>query len=207
MGFMRTGLAGFVGTALLVTTASPALAGGYGGISVGSGYGGVSYGLGLGSSWGGGRGWGRRHRHHDRVDTGDVIGAIAVIGVIAAIASSASKKNRDRSDRADRDDYPAKREDRSEDRRSSSDKRISSEDDAANACADAAEERGGDGARVRDITDVRKAGDGWDVDGKITQRSSWRDRDGQAKNFSCRVRFGSVEDVRIEGDKVALLDN
>ena len=63
------------------------------------------------------------------------------------------------------------------------------------------------GARVRDITDVRKAGDGWDVDGKIEQRSTWRDRDGKAKNFSCRVRFGAVEDVRIEGDVVALLDD
>ncbi len=206
MGFMRTTLAGAASIALLATTASPAMAGGYGSISVGSGYGGVNYGVGL-SSWRGGRGWGRRHRHHDRVDAGDVIGAIAVIGVIAAIASAGSKKNRDRSERADRGDYPSRRDDRSDDRRSSSDKRITSEDDAAYACADAAEQRGGDGARVRDITDVRKAGDGWDVDGKITQRSTWRDRDGEAKNFSCRVRFGSVEDVRIEGDKVALLDN
>jgi hypothetical protein len=203
MGFMRTGLAVAAGTALLATTATPAMAGGFGSISVGSGYGGVNYGLGIGSSWGGGRRWGRHHRHRDRVDAGDVIGAIAVIGVIAAIASAGSKKNRDRSERADRDDYPSRRDDRGV----SSTKRITSEDDAAYACADAAEVRGGDGARVRDITDVRKAGDGWDVDGKITQRSSWKDRDGEAKNFSCRVRFGSVEDVRIEGDKVALLDN
>jgi hypothetical protein len=204
MGFMRTGLAGVAGIALLVSTATPAMARGYGSISIGSGYGGLGYGLGYGSSWGGGRGWGRHH-DHDRVDAGDVIGAIAVIGVIAAIASASSKKNRDRSDRADRDDYPS----RSEDRRSSSNssKKITSEDAAAYACADAAEARSGEGARVRDITDVRKAGDGWDVDGKITQRSSWKDRDGEAKNFSCRVRFGAIEELRIDGETVAFLGN
>jgi hypothetical protein len=197
MGFMQRVLVGAAASALILSSA-PAMAGGYGGISVGSGYGGFGYGLGVSSSWGGGRGWGR-HRHHDRVDAGDVIGAIAVIGVIAAIASAGSKKNRDRSERTDRD-YPS----RNDDRRSSSEKRISNEDDAAYACADAAEERGGEGARVRDITDVRKSGDGWDVDGVVSRRSTWRDKDGTGQRFSCRVRFGSVEDVRFEDDKVAL---
>jgi hypothetical protein len=184
MGIFKTTAIGLSSIALLSTSPVPAHAGVYGS---------VGYGWSSGHSYGG---WGkrhRRHRHHDRVDAGDVLAGVAIIGVIAAIASS-GKKKRDRTERQD-DRY-----------RNSSQQRIASEDDAANACADAAERRLGDNARVRNITDVRRSGDGYDVDGEVERRSSWRDTSGPASRFSCRIRFGAVEDVRISDDKVAYSD-
>lgn len=198
MGIMRKWTAAGVAVALLGTTATPAMAGGYGSISIGSGYGNVGYGLGYG------RGWGGRRHHRDRVDTGDVIGAIAVIGVIAAIASAANKaKGTTRRDR-DEDRYP-ERSDRRDDRRDDSRRlsNIANEDQAVDACAIAAEERAGQTASVRDITNVKRSNDGWDVEGVVEERDSWRDRSADKRRFTCSVRYGAVETVYIESDKVA----
>jgi hypothetical protein len=206
MGIMRKLTAAGVVVALLGTTATPAMAGGYGSISIGSGYGNVGYGLGYGRGWGG-----RRHHHRDRVDTGDVIGAIAVIGVIAAIASAANKaKGTTRRDRDD-DRYPERsdrRDDRRDDRGTDSRRlsNIANEDQAVDACAIAAEERAGQTASVRDITNVKRSNDGWDVEGVVEERDGWRDRSADKRRFTCSVRFGAVETVYIESNKVAFAD-
>jgi hypothetical protein len=194
MAKLRILMTSVVGVALIGGSITPAFA---------------RHGDGWGNGWGGG---GYRHRRHDRVDAGDVIAGIFVIGVIAAIASSASKsKKRTEDSRANSDEDWRRDKDRSNsDDRSTNDERatagkINSEDAAVDACAKAAEERAGDAASVRDIANVSRSGDGWDVNGSVEQRDGWRDRSTTTTKFSCSVRFGRVESVYL-GDKTAALD-
>jgi hypothetical protein len=139
----------------------------------GGGYGNSAYGN---AGWG--NGWGRDRRHHDRgVSAGDVIAGIAIIGVIAAIASAASKNNN---------------------RTSST---INNENDAANACASRAEQRFGNGARAN-VDDVYRTRDGYDVRGTLDADRGSNDRYAYSERFTCSVRYGRVEDVRV-GDNSA----
>jgi hypothetical protein len=186
MGIMRNWVSGAIITAMLATTATPAFArqGGYYG---GGGYGGQ---------------YGHR-RHHERgVSAGDVIAGVAILGVFAAIASAASKPKAPRYPQPVYNDYP----ERDDDSRVQQSQRgtITSENAAVDACATAAEQRGGSTSSVREITTVNADSDGWDVEGVIEQRSDWRDRNADRKSFSCSVRFGSVETVYIDGGSVAL---
>jgi len=128
-------------------------------------------GYGYNKGWGhGGKGY---RRHRDRgVDAGDVIAGVAIIGVIAAIAAAASKNKRN-------DGYRGN---------------INDENAAADACAIRAEQRFGQGTRAR-IDDVIRTRDGYDVRGSLETRG--RDRDDE--RFSCTVRYGQVEDVRVDG--------
>jgi hypothetical protein len=168
-----------VTTAALMSASAPAFAGGWGGTY-------VSAGFGFGSGYG--RGYGRkRWRHRDGVDAGDVIAGIAVIGAIAAIASSASRKKRERPDGDNRRDG-----------------RIVSEDAAVDACALAAEGQAGRAASVRDITQVDRTADGWDVEGTIEERDDYRDRAAERRRFTCSVRFGAIDHVYIDTEAVAL---
>lgn len=178
MSNVRKTVSILIAAALATTSAAPAMAGSWGG-GYSSGYG-----------WGHGYGKGYRHRHYrhrDRVDAGDVIGAVAVIGIIAALASSASKSRKQRAD----GDYSGNRRD------------ILSENEAVDACAVAAEREAGGRANVRDITDVDRTSDGWDVSGVVERRDNWRDR-GEQRRFTCTVRFGSVDAVYIDTDTLAL---
>lgn len=173
---MRSWVAAFAAVAMTGSGTAPAFAGGYGGTS-------ISAGFGFGSGFGRSRRY-RGYRHRDRVSAGDVIAGIAVLGTIAAIASSASKRKRERGEGARFN-------------------RISSESEAVDACAIAAEERGGEAASVRDISQVDRTGDGWDVEGVIEKRASWRDEAGDRSRFTCSVRYGMVDHVYIEADGVA----
>ena len=79
---------------------------------------------------------------------------------------------------------------------------IGNEDQAVDACAMAAEDRGyGEGYRatVRDIEGVDRRPDGWDVDGLLDARRSWRDQPA-AWSFRCQVRGGQVVNVDIGHD-------
>jgi hypothetical protein len=117
----------------------------------------------------------RGRRHHDRgISAGDVIAGVAIIGVLAAIAGAASKSNN---------------------RNRSNDGTINSEDQAADACASRVEQRYGNSARVRNIDDVRRTRDGYDVRGTVETN----DRDDRGtQRFTCSIRYGQVEDVRID---------
>lgn len=132
------------------------------------------------------RGWGHGHhgwRHHDHVDAGDVIAGVAVIGILAAILSSSGKKRHDTS---------------------RSDGNITSEDAAVDACAQAAEAQAGTKASVRDITQVDRIADGWDIEGIVEQRTEWRnDSDTERRRFTCSVRYGAVQNIAIDTDTVA----
>ena len=189
MGLVRTSLSTAIVAALLATSVTPAFANrGYGG---GYGYGGYD-------GYGGGR---HRGRHHNRVDAGDVIAGIAIFGVIAAIASAASKSKSQKRypDSAD-NNYPQNDQRAQNPQRGS----INTENAAVDACATAAEDRGGQSASVREITTVSANGDGWDVEGVIEQRDGWRDRSADKKRFTCSVRYGAVDGVYIDKDAVAL---
>jgi hypothetical protein len=79
---------------------------------------------------------------------------------------------------------------------------IGTEDQAVDACAMAAEDRGyGEGYRatVRDIEGVNRLPDGWNVDGVLDARRSWRDEPA-AWGFRCEVRHGQIVNVDIGHD-------
>lgn len=161
------------------------------------------------------RGYGRWHRHHDRVDAGAVFGVLLGVGILAAIASSASK-DRNATDRRvdDRRYDPRYDERRADDRgygprdydnRSVDDRaydsggaNYASEDAAVDACAVAARDeasRSGDFAEVRDITGAQPYGNGWDVTGTVDQRGSYRSSDSRLRSFRCIWEDGRVSDV------------
>ena len=151
-------------------------------------------------------GWGgyshhRHYRHRDGLDAGDVIGIAALIGAVAVIASAASK-DKDRRVPDARAPYP---DDRSTDRREDAAPALG-EDAAVDACVDAVRdeaERTGDYAEIVDVEQPRARGDEeWDVEGRVEQRRSYRDSDGQTRRFSCTVRDGRVADVRLSEDVI-----
>lgn len=190
-----------VAGALLATSAAPAMA-----RSKHWGWGHPGY----------GHGHGRRYRDRDRISAGDVLAGILILGTVAAVASAASKaKDQDkRDDRYPDDRYPDDRDrslprddDRGRDERRDDDRaEIGDEDAAVQACAVAAEQRAeddGDIANVREISAVDATGDGYEVSGIVESRDSYRERFGESRRFRCTVRFGTVEDLRIE-DALAL---
>jgi hypothetical protein len=193
----RFGL-GAAASALLLSSVSPAYAGW--GLGMGRSWGG---GWNTGMSWGGGGGgWGRRHHGDD--DTGEVLGGILIGAVLIGAIASASKKSK----RAQRDrDYDRQDQGTRDDPRDSSSQRnrgdISTEDQAVDACANAAEGKGGRTASVRDIDRVNRSSDGWDVEGIVEQRDGWRDRAADRHRFTCSVRYGAVDSVYIEDGKIA----
>jgi hypothetical protein len=134
-----------------------------------------------GGGYGGyGGGYGRdRHDHHDRIGVGEVIAGVAILGVIAAIASSGSKRNR-----GYQDGYRGS---------------INSEQQAADGCAASAERQG---ARVTGIDTVDRTSDGYRVRGTISTRDGGNYGYGRnaEQRFSCAVRYGAVEDIRIDNN-------
>lgn len=186
---------GVVG-ALLSTSAVPAMARPWG-----YGHGGYGY----------GHGYRPYHRHRHGVSGGDVLAGILILGTIAAVASAASKSGETSARYPDRDPrYSVRaddndgaddrtRNDDAEDRRGD----IASENEAIDACAVAAEQRADTGqgtASVRDITRVDAVDDGFEIEGIVETRSSYRDRSGDNRRFTCSVRFGAVDSVYIEDD-------
>lgn len=155
-----------------------------------------SYGNGSWGNWGnwGGYGHGWRHRHHDDIDAGDVIAGVAVVGILAAVLASASKNRQVRQDRdPDRQDSAGRQGN------------IDSENEAIDACARATETQAGERASVRDINQVDRNADGWDIEGTVEERSGWRDSDDvRTHRFTCSVRYGKVEQVYIDSDSIAL---
>jgi len=149
------GITGAIATAMLATSATPAMADGYGGY--GGGY--------------------RHHERHDEgIGAGGVIAGIAVIGLIAALASSGHRTHRGDTDGGRGDG--------------------GSENDAADACANTAQQRLGHDARVTTIDQVVRAYDGYQVSGIIAQRGYRYD---DQQRFTCQVRYGNVERIDFSG--------
>jgi hypothetical protein len=187
MSRMRKFGLGATAFALLITSASPALAGG-----------------GYGYDYGGRDGYGGHHRkHRGDNDTAEVLGGVLIGAVLVGVLSSASRKSKRNRDTGA--DYPrdtARYPDNRDERRGS----IATEDQAVDACAIAAEEKTGRSSSVRDISNVRRSDDGWDVEGVIESRDNWRDRAASKRKFTCSVRLGAVDNVYVEDRSIAFSD-
>lgn len=177
MKTLRSVTAGAVATAMLATSAAPAMAQGYPG-SYGS-YGRPTYGQGYNNN---------RYRGH-RDNTGAIVAGVVGVGILAAILASASKssQNQNRSSGYYNNGYS-----------SNGYGSIRSDNDAADACAAAAERQGGGNARTRSIDAVDQVGGGFDVRGTVSVSSSGYD-DNDARGFSCTVRQGSVQRIDFGG--------
>ncbi len=126
-------------------------------------------------------GYGRHHRRHNKIGAGDVIAGVAILGVLAAIASSGSKRNRGYDDA-----YRGG---------------INTENAAADACA-AEVERAGGRQRVSGIDTVTRTRDGYSVRGTIdTGEGGYGYGRNDRQRFSCDVRYGAVESVRIDDNR------
>lgn len=141
------------------------------------------------------RGYRGHRRHRDRIDGGDILAGILVIGGIAAIASAASKNNRDRryEDRDYRSDN-RRYDDRRADTRNDSryDRETGDMDLAINTCSDAAERQAGRDARVSAIESVVRDGNGWRVEGELSNSDQ--------RKFLCGATEGRVDFVQL-GDE------
>jgi hypothetical protein len=121
-----------------------------------------------------------------------------VIGGIAAIASAASKNNRDR--RYEERDYRSQNQ-RYDDRRADSrydnrnDRGIGDMEAAINACSDAAERQAGRDARVSAVQSVVRDGEGWRVEGELSNSDQ--------RTFLCGASEGQVDFVQLGNDDFA----
>ena len=138
------------------------------------------------------------------VDAGDVIAGVAILGGIAAIAAAAS----DNDDRYD-DRYRSRGYDRDYYRGDYRGRHLGPQQ-AVNQCSAAAvrdASRYGPGARVTQITDVDRNRDGYEVEGRLIVRDDygWRDRrwnrgrDFDQGSFTCRIRYGRIDRLRVRG--------
>ncbi len=148
-------------------------------------------------SYRGNRGY-RGHRHRGGIDGGDLLAGILVIGGIAAIASAASNNSRDR--RYEDRDYRSENQrydDRSADRRDDSryDRGTGDMESAINACSSAAERQAGRDARVSAIESVARDGDGWRVEGELSNS--------EERSFLCGATEGRVDFVQVGNGNLA----
>lgn len=172
MKMLRSVTAGAVATAMLATSAAPAMAQGYGGF----GYGRPGYNQGYN---------GYRYRGH-RDNTGAIVAGVVGVGILAAILASASKSNQNRDSGYYNNGYS-----------SNGYGSIRSDNDAADACASAAERQLGNNARTRSIDAVDQVSGGFNVRGVTSTGYGNDDRD--ARSFNCTVRQGYVQRVDFGG--------
>ena len=173
---LRSVTAGVLATAMIATSVTPAMAQGYPG-----GYGG--YGR---PSYGGGYGGG--YRRHRGDDTGAIVAGVIGVGILAAIiASASSSKSRPTNGGYANNTYTGA---------------VRTDDAAADACANAAEQQVGGGARVSSVDAVDRVSDGFNVRGVIDYSRGGDTRYGNSRDqrsFSCSVRYGDVQRIDLGG--------
>lgn len=144
------------------------------------------------------------HRDRDNFGVGDAIGIAALIGAVAIVATSMKKNKDEVRDRNGGYTGPDETRDTRDDRPSdNADFSLASEDAAIDACAVAArdEAAGAKGyAEVRSIAGAKSVSDGWDVDGTVETRASYRDSTGDVRRFTCSIRQGRVDQVYLSRD-------
>ncbi|MET0370878.1 MAG: hypothetical protein ABW039_05810 [Sphingobium sp.] len=173
--------------------------------------------------YGHGGGW----HHRDRGDgfgVGDAIGIAALIGAVAIVASSASK-DRKAARAADPRDLPPPDNSIPPPRTGTdyshggyaqdsswnatgdyADTASRDEDAMTDACAVAArEEAQADGgyAEVRHVASPIATTHGYNIDGEVETRSSWRAGAGTTRRFTCSMLDGRVADVYLSRDVAA----
>lgn len=159
MKTLRSVTAGAVATAMLATSAAPAMAQGYpGGYG---GYGRPTY----------NQGWnGNRYRHRGNDNTGAIVAGVIGVGILAAILASSSKSKNSNS-------------------AYDNGGQIRSDNDAADACASAAERQLGNNARTRSIDAVDAVSGGYNVRGVAATGYGSDDRDQRSFNCTVRQGY------------------
>ncbi len=149
-------------------------------------------------------GYGHHRRDRDGFGVGDAIGVAALIGAVAIVASSMSKDRKattrdvDQSPPPDDSLPPASGTDYGAD--VATGEGGDEPDLTANACADAAREEAsasGGYAEVRQMGEPRPVADGYNIDGQVESRASYRATSGTTRRFTCTVKDGQVADVYI----------
>ncbi|AUW60190.1 hypothetical protein C1T17_09190 [Sphingobium sp. SCG-1] len=161
------------------------------------------------------RGWHGGGGHHDNwrrhrgngFGFGDAIGVAALVGAVAIVANSMSKdRAATRSGRNDGppDDLPEIN--RGDDYRLSDTDFLASEGHAIDTCANAAREEAtvsGGYAEIRTIGAPQPIGGGYNIDGEVERRDSYRDAAGETRRFTCTVHGDKVTDVYLSRDLVS----
>lgn len=128
-------------------------------------------------------GWGR---HRDNVDAGDILTGIGILAGIAIIASAASKKDNPPPPPPP-ESYPGDYDYNAAPAQSRGDNDIGS---AVNACSVAAEHSAGGNARVDEIRSATRDGNGWRVEGSLSNAD--------AQGFICGANGGVVDFVQLQ---------
>lgn len=157
--------------------------------------------------WGNGGGWGH-HRRRDRdggFGVGDAIGVAAIIGAVAIVASSMSKDKKAREGRTadgepprDDSDYGRDMREAGHDAADFSDIAAADQDRMTDDCARAARDEaqaGGGYAEVRQVDPPVATHSGYNIDGEIETRASYRADAGTTRRFTCSIADGRVADV------------
>lgn len=159
-----------------------------------------------------------RHRDDDRIDAGEVIAGAVILGGLAAILSdNDGYRSRDRYDDRYRTDdrYGDRYDDRYDDRYGDARShwgydrgRYGNSRSAVNQCVNVVEQRSGRYGRT-DVTEIRsidRIRGGYEVRGRVVVRDGYHGRWGRDRGgyydkgrFTCTVRYGRVEDVRLSG--------
>lgn len=172
-------------------------------------------------------GWDRHRRHRgDGFGVGDVIGVAALVGAVAIVASSLSKDKKARAGSVPRDDAvgqdaPAYRgnadygadadpaRDDADGRPDFGDGSVADRQDDAltDACAlaarDEAQGQYGGYAEVRRIDRPQAiAAGGYNIDGEVETRASYRESHGVTRRFTCAMTGGRVGDIYFSRDLV-----
>ncbi|CCW20112.1 hypothetical protein EBBID32_44830 [Sphingobium indicum BiD32] len=158
------------------------------------------------------RGWG--HHHRDRGNGfgfGDAVGVVALIGAVAIVASSMSKDKKAARNSDGTAPPPASGTDYGADVRSDDDfsdvaATHGDQDQMTDACAvaarDEAQGQNGGYAEVRRMDEPRAAQDGYNIDGEVESRASYRAATGTTRRFTCTIKDGRVAQVYLSRDVV-----
>ncbi|MEC3910019.1 hypothetical protein U5A82_05875 [Sphingobium sp. CR2-8] len=180
------------------------------------------YGYDRGGNWDRGGwnrgGWDRQHRRGDGFGLGDAIGVAAIVGAVAIVANSMNKDKRVRDPNTggeydapppgDGTDYGADVRNDSPVRDDADFSDIAVQDAAmTDACAvaarDEAQNREGGYAEVRHMETPLATADGYNIDGYVETRTSYRANDGTSRRFTCAMKNGRVADVYLSRDVAA----
>jgi len=145
-------------------------------------------------------------RDNNGVDAGDVIAGVLILGGIAAVAAAVSDDdNGDRYQRAHNrnDDYNRNTRNNRNARRLQMRPR-----QAVNQCSNAARQQASryGRAQVTEITEVDRRNDGYRIQGRLLvqegrqgRRSHYRNAGYDQGRFTCRVRYGQIDRLRVRG--------
>lgn len=166
------------------------------------------------------RGWGHHRHRGDGFGFGDAVGVAALIGAVAIVASSIAKDKRDgrATGSAGNDDTPppsqgtdygADVDSKQSAANADFSDSVAPDDEAqmTDACAVAArdEAQGQDGgyAEVPQMDAPRAVQDGYNIDGQVENRASYRATSGTTRRFTCTIKDGRVAEVYLSRNVAA----